>query len=86
MAITTLMHDLQMVCDNDGAVILDVKRDAMVTLNPTGAFVWERLRRGDSLDIIVRALAETTGTEAREIESDVRSFVEELTEKRLMPR
>jgi hypothetical protein len=50
------------VVDQDGAVILDIPRNAMTTLNSTGAYIWQRLNQGMSLDAIVAQLANDTDT------------------------
>lgn len=67
----------------DGAAILDIERNEIVTLNATGGFVWDRLRRGESVDSIVRELSEATGTDLDVVEADVRAFLGQLAEKHL---
>ena len=54
---------LHTVADQDGAAILDVKRGLITTLNPTGAFVWHGLQRGEPLETIIANLATETGGE-----------------------
>jgi hypothetical protein len=75
---------LQTVVDQDGAAILDIDRGQVSTLNPTGAFVWQRLQRGETIEVIIANLARETGEEIHVIECDVREFVELLKEKRLL--
>jgi hypothetical protein len=75
---------LQTVVDQDGAAILDIDRGRVSTLNPTGAFVWQRLWRGETIEAIIADLACETGEEISVIESDVREFVELLKERRLL--
>jgi hypothetical protein len=70
--------------DGDGAVILDIERNQIVTLNTTGGFVWERLKRGESVDMIVQELAQATETDPHVVEQDVRAFLCQLAEKRLL--
>ena len=52
---------LRSIVDHDGAVILDIKRDEIFSLNPVGAYIWARLLDGEGLEQIVTALAEETG-------------------------
>ena len=75
---------LQTVVDQDGAAILDIDRGQVSTLNPTGAFVWQRLQRGEMIEVIIANLACETGEEIHVIERDVRGFVELLKQRRLL--
>ena len=74
---------LQTVVDQVGAAILDIDRGQVSKLNPTGAFVWQRLQRGETIEEVIANLACETGEEIRVIERDVREFVEVLKEQRL---
>jgi hypothetical protein len=78
-------NHLQSIVDCDGAAILDIDKGMITTLNSTGAFVWQRLRRGEILDTIVADLAQETGEDALAVERDVREFVESLKQKSLIP-
>ncbi len=75
---------LRSVVDQDGAVILDIERDSMLTLNSTGGYVWERLKQGKLIDEIVDELASETGADRMTVDSDVRSFLDELKSKHLL--
>jgi Coenzyme PQQ synthesis protein D (PqqD) len=77
---------LQAVVDQDGAAILDIERGLISTLNGTGAYVWQRLQRGESLETIVADLSRETGQESLVVERDVREFVEDLKRKNLFPQ
>jgi hypothetical protein len=77
--------NLRAIVNSDGAVILDIEHDLISTLNPTGAYVWEGLQRGESLETISSVLARETGEESTLVERDVREFVEDLKQKRLLP-
>ncbi len=77
---------LRSVVDQNGAVILDIERGLISTLNPIGAYVWQGLQRGESLETIIVTLARETGEEPLTVERDVREFVEDLKQKRLLPQ
>ena len=77
---------LKAIVNEDGAVILDIEHDSMSTLNPTGAYVWQGLRRGETIETITANLASETGEDPLIVERDVREFVAELQQKHLMPR
>jgi hypothetical protein len=78
-------NNLRTVMGQDGAAILNMDRDLIATLNPTGALVWERLEQGDSLETVVANLASETGEEVLIVEKDVHTFVESLRENHLLP-
>jgi len=78
--------NLKVVVNEDGAAILDIENDSISTLNLTGAYVWQGLQRGESIDTIIASLAHETGEEFALIERDVRAFVEDLNQKHLLPR
>jgi len=75
---------LRSVVDQDGAVILDMERNVMSTLNPTGGYVWDGLQRGKTVDDIISDLARETGTDVVIVDHDVRGFIEELKSKHLL--
>ena len=72
------------VIDGDGTVILDLERDAIVTLNPTGGYVWDRLQRGNLVDAIVRELAAESCTDITIVDRDVRVFLKQLASNHLL--
>jgi hypothetical protein len=72
------------VVDQDGAVILDIKNDAMLILNSTGGYIWERLQRGKLIDEIVRDLSHDTGMDSATVERDVYEFLENLKAKQIL--
>ncbi|MGC2548238.1 MAG: PqqD family protein [Silvibacterium sp.] len=80
----TVTPNLRSIVDHDGAVILDISRNSMTTLNPTGAYVWERLQRGMLLDEIVAELARDTSADSTVVAVDVDAFMEELKSKHLV--
>jgi hypothetical protein len=82
---TVANSNLQTVADQDGAVILDIERGLITTLNATGGFVWQRLQRSEPLEVIIVNLMRETGAELLEVERDVRAFVEDLKQKHLLP-
>ena len=74
---------LRSIVDHDGAVILDIECNSMMTLNATGGYVWDKLRQGLLVEDIVRELAKETMTEIAIVERDVREFLDELKSRRL---
>lgn len=75
---------LRSVFDRDGAVILDIEHDAMLTLNHTGGYVWDRLQQGKPVDEIVRELSVETGADIAIVDRDVHTFMKQLMSKRLL--
>lgn len=67
---------LRYVANNDGAAILDIEHGSITTLNPAGAFVWQGLNKGNTLDAIVADLAQETGADIMVVDRDVRGFAD----------
>ena len=80
----TVAPQIRSIVDHDGAVILDIPRNAMTTLDSTGAYVWERLQRGLQIDAIVAELAHDTGADESVVSKDVEEFMEQLKSKHLV--
>jgi hypothetical protein len=76
--------NIHTVVDQDGAAILDVERGLISTLNPTGAYVWQGLERGETLATIITNLVHETGEERLVVEHDVHEFVQTLRDKHLL--
>jgi hypothetical protein len=72
------------VVDQDGAVILDMKNNAMLILNSTGGYIWERLQRGKLIDEIAHDLSRDTGMDLAAVERDVYEFLENLKAKQIL--
>ncbi|NYF91384.1 PqqD family protein [Tunturiibacter empetritectus] len=79
-------NHIHTVTDQDGAAILDIEHGTVTTLNSTGAFVWQRLERGEGLQIIAASLSRDTGEDVLTVERDVREFVESLKQNNLLSR
>jgi len=75
---------LRSIIDHDGAVILDIEHDAMLTLNSTGGYVWEKLKQGKLIDEIICELASETGADPATVDRDVHAFFDELKARRLL--
>jgi len=75
---------LRSVVDHDGAVILDIERDSMLTINSTGSYVWQRLQQGKQIDEIIRELASETGADPVAVDRDVQAFLDELKSRHLL--
>jgi len=75
---------LRSIVDHDGAVILDIPRNRMTTLNPTGAYIWQRLIEGMDIDSIIAELARETKAEETAVANDVSAFMEDLKSRHLV--
>jgi len=80
----TVTPNLRSIVDHDGAVILDISRNSMTTLDTIGAYVWERLERGLSVEVIVAELAQDTGADQGIVARDVDVFMEQLKSRHLV--
>lgn len=75
---------LRSVVDVDGAAILDLDRDVIVTLNSTGGYVWAQLQQGKLVDEIILNLASESGADLVIVDRDVRGFLQQLRAKHLL--
>ena len=75
---------LRSVVDHDGAVILDINNDQFFSLNSIGAYIWERLKSGETPEQIATALASDTDSDISVISADVADFMEDLKGKHLI--
>jgi hypothetical protein len=75
---------LRTIVDQDGAVILDIRNDAMLTLNPTGGYVWNKLKQGRTIEETISDLARDTGVDPLTVERDIRDFLDQLRSKHLL--
>lgn len=80
---TAKSPQLRSFIDTNGAVILDIKYDSLVTLNPTGAYVWNKLQQGRLTTEIIRELANETLTDLAVVERDVQEFLDLLKARHL---
>ena len=76
--------NLRSIVDHDGAVILDISRNSMTTLDTIGAYVWDRLGRGLSVAAIVAELARDTGADQEMVAKDVDEFMDQLKSRHLV--
>jgi hypothetical protein len=75
---------LRVAANTDGAVILDTKLGKIAALNPTGAYVWQALERGESIQTMATNLARETGEQAETLGRDIREFIDSLREQQLL--
>ncbi|CAN5708620.1 hypothetical protein BH10ACI4_BH10ACI4_23240 [soil metagenome] len=77
---------LRTIVNQDGAAVLDTKLGSIATLNSTGAYVWEGLERGDSVETIIANLSQDTGEPIEVVTRDVTDFVASLRAQQLLSR
>jgi hypothetical protein len=80
----SVVPHLRSVVDQDGAVILDIEHDAMLTLNSTGGYIWARLQQGRLIEEIISDLSRDTGVDAGIVERDVHAFLEQLKSRHVL--
>ena len=81
---TLINPELRYRVTPDGAMILDIAEDQIVTLNATGGYIWARLGEGKTTDEIVALLAIQSAQDPVVVANDVREFLEQLTAKKLI--
>jgi hypothetical protein len=60
-----------------GAQVMDT--NALITLNPTGRYVWELMAEDCSIDELAAAVAEKFDVELDRARVDVQAFLDEIT-------
>jgi hypothetical protein len=65
-------------------VLLDVDSGTALRLNPTGAWLWERLEEPRRVEELARGLAERFGVEEPRAIGDVIAFAREMTRRELL--
>jgi len=75
---------LRTIMNRDGAAVLDTRLGFITTLNLTGAYVWQGLERGESVETIVANLSRETGEQTEVIQQDVTAFIGALRAKHLL--
>ncbi len=68
----------------DGAVLMNIKGGHMVTLNPIGSIIWQRLSDGHSPEQIADHLAAEFGISRERASADVNEFLEQLEAQHLI--
>jgi Coenzyme PQQ synthesis protein D (PqqD) len=68
----------------DGAMILDISADEIITLNSVGGHIWARLEEGKTVDQIIEDVATKTGHDPVVVAQDVREFVGQIAARRLV--
>ena len=77
---------LRTIVNQDGAAVLDTGRGTISTLNPTGAYIWQALERGERGEEIVEGLARETGESLDVIRQDVNDFIAALRKQNILGR
>jgi hypothetical protein len=74
----------QTLAAEDGAVLLNLDSGEYHGLNPVGAKIWEMLESPMSEFELCRRIEEAFGTDAETAAQDVRSFVQQLVDRKLV--
>ena len=68
----------------DGAMILNISADEVISLNATGGYVWERLGEGKTIEEIVESLATKSGQDPIVVANDVQEFIARMAKQGLL--
>ncbi|QHN02739.1 PqqD family protein [Granulicella sp. WH15] len=77
---------LHVAREQDGGILFNRDSNAIVPINSTGAFVWQRLNEGQTTAEIIESIAQATGGETNVIANDVRAFLDDLRAKNCLPQ
>src|SRR5260370_9057696 len=73
-----ISENVRTTVNQDGAVLMDIQRGSMLTLNPVGSIIWQQLSDGCSPEQIPERLASVFGIAREQALTDVNEFVEPL--------
>lgn len=65
-------------------VVLDLNTSAYFSLNEVGAFVWERLGKGQSLEEIALALCEDYEVDDKQARKDIDAVVRDMVKNKIL--
>jgi hypothetical protein len=68
----------------DGAIVLDVQQGQMFNLNLVGSRILELLEKGSAEPDIVNVISREFNASRKDVESDVREFIESLQKHKLV--
>ena len=58
--------------------------NGMITVNETGAFLWEKLRKGTTKEELLHAMLEEYEVSEKEAEADIQEFLQMLQENKIL--
>lgn len=65
-----------------GAAALEF--NGMITVNETGAFLWEKLREGTTREELLHAMLEEYEVSEKEADADIQEFLQMLQENKIL--
>jgi coenzyme PQQ synthesis protein D (PqqD) len=69
--------------NQDGAVLMDISRGQMFSINPVGWRIWQQLKDGHTPEDIAEAFVTDFGISREQALNDVSEFVQQLEEQQL---
>ena len=58
--------------------------NGMITVNETGAFLWEKLREGTTKEELLHAMLEESAVSEKEAEADIQEFLQMLQKNKIL--
>ena len=58
--------------------------NGMITVNETGAFLWEKLRKGTTKEELLHAMLEEYEVSEKEAEADIQEFLQMLQKNKIL--
>ena len=80
----TISSSVRLTKSQDGGVLLDVEQGEIFRLNPVGTRIIELLKEGHGGPSLTRALSCEFGVPEQVVREDVRDFLSQLRERRLI--
>ena len=80
----TISQSVRLTKSQDGGILLDVEQGEIFRLNPAGTRIIELLKEGHNGPALTRAVSREFGAPEQVVREDVRDFLSELRERRLI--
>jgi hypothetical protein len=80
----TISQSIRLTKSQDGGILLDVEQGEIFRLNPVGTRIIELLKEGHDRPSLTRALSCEFGVPEQVVLEDVRDFLSQLRERRLI--
>jgi hypothetical protein len=82
--VLVLAPHVRIIADQDGAIVLDIKRNATFGLNVTTTYIWQKLEQRLPIGEIAKKLAIETEEDPAVVEADVFDFIQELRRNKMI--
>jgi Coenzyme PQQ synthesis protein D (PqqD) len=78
------LHQMTWRRVEDSIIVLDLDNSTYLSVNGTGAVIWEQLVHGATVASMVRSVTDQFDVDATVAEADIKAFTEDLRARRFL--